>query len=442
MMDLIEIKAPSLTNVEQAEDFDGVFNNINENFKALSNHEFIRGRDAKINYKTSKAFEYIREIEQALSSHWDEIFKEQSVKIIKLKSWKSNLKSDEITVIKNENDEIVSSLPYIYKDPRFIDIDSSFDYQDTTELSCVIVFSDGKWQAISSFPTLYYNSNLGELCWKYFGNNTNIPAAGPKGKDGKDAKLYIGKCVDLDEKIGQAKLTGILSPIDGKWASPDDSVVGESILVYYDVGNNNNAYLSLVFKIGSNYYVRCTNDNKFNTDVPSVVNNDIEFKGNVKFSNLVEFDTDTQVEKKDFIFNHLLNSNGENIKGSLQCCKEGNVCNLNMEFNLSTFSTKSGTGLGTTVTLHNGVNIEDNNYVTTQTATNGIMLPKPKITQYIPIYSKISLPGIKKGHIIFRIETSGILYIDSYKDTKFLSEYNMDETKKEKIKISISYLCE
>ena len=441
MMDLIEIKAPSLINVEQAEDFDGVFNNINENFKALSNYDFIRGRDAKVNYETSKAFEYQREIEQALSVHWGAIFKEQSGKIIKLKSWRSNLKSDKITVIKNENDEIVSSLPYIYKDPRFIDIDSSFDYQDTTELSCVIVFSDGKWQAISSFPTLYYNSKLGELCWKYFGNNTNIPAAGPKGKDGKDAKLYIGKCIDLDEKTGQAKLTKILSSVDGTWVNPDDSVVGESILVY-DIDNNNNAYLSLVFRAGSNrnYYVRCTTGNKFNTDVPSIVNNDIEFKKKVKFSGPIEFDTRASVNEVGFTFNHLYNSNGEKIKGIVRYCKEGNVCNLNMEFDLSMFSTKSGTGLGSTVISHNGVEIKGD-FITSSTATDSIMLPKPKITQYIPIYSKITLQNRNRGHIIFRIDPiDGILYIDSYSNTKFLSDYVVGKT--EKIKISTSYLCE
>ena len=436
MMDLIEIKAPSLINVEQAEDFDGVFNNINENFKALSNHEFIRGRDAKVNYETSGADEYQQEIEQALSAHWGEIFKTQSGKIIKLKSWYSNLKFDKITVIKNENKEIVSSLPYIYKDPRFIDIDSSFDYQDTTELSCVIVFSDGKWQAISSFPTLYYNSKLGELCWKYFGNNTNIPAAGPKGKDGKDAKLYIGKCIDLDEKTGRAKLTEILSP-DGTWVNPDNSVIGESILVY-DIDNNNNAYLSLVFRAGSNrnYYVRCTNDNKFNTDVPSIVNNDIEFKKKVKFSNSVEFDTGASVVTRSFEFNYLYNSNGERINGVLTYYKEGNVCNLNMEFDLSMFSTKSGT----TLTLHSGVKVIGDS-VTSSTAINNIILPKPKITQYIPIYSKITLQNRNRGYIIFRINPiDGILYIDSYSDTEFLGDYVMNKT--EKIKISTSYLCE
>lgn len=440
MMDLIEIKAPSLINVEQAEDFDGVFNNINENFKALSNYDFIRGRDAKVNYETSKAYEYRQEIEQALSGHWGVIFKEQSEKIIKLKSWHSNLKYDEITVIKNENDEIVSSLPYIYKDPRFIDIDSSFDYQDATELSCVIVFSDGEWQAISSFPTLYYNSKLGELCWKYFGNNTNIPAAGPKGKDGKDAKLYIGKCVDLDEKTGQAKLTGILSPIDGTWANPDNSVVGESILVYDE---SQNAYLSLVFRTGSNYYVRCATDNKFNTDVPSIVNNDIEFKRKVKFSGPIEFDTGALVTPINFEFNHLFNSNGERIKGTLTYCKEGNVCNLNMEFDLSMFSTKSGNAL----MLHNGVEVKGDDFITSQTAIyaigimNSIILPKPKIRQYIPVYSKISSQNVNKGHIIFRIDPiDGILYIDSYSNTKFLSDYAMNKI--EKIKISTSYLCE
>lgn len=437
MMDLIEIKAPSLINVEQAEDFDGVFNNINENFKALSNHEFIRGRDAKVNYETSKAYEYQQEIEQALSVHWGEIFKIQSGKIIKLKSWHSNLKFDKITVIKNENEEIVSSLPYIYKDPRFIDIDSSFDYQDATELSCVIVFSDGKWQAISSFPTLYYNNKLGELCWKYFGNNTNIPAAGPKGKDGKDAKLYIGKCIDLDEKTGQAKLTGILSPIDGAaWVSPDDSVVGESILVYDE---HQNAYLSLVFKTDDNYYVHCTTDNKFNTDVPSIVNNDIEFKKKVKFSGPIEFDTGAKVETRIFEFNYLYNINGEKIKGELTYCKEGNVCNLNMEFDLSMFSTKSGN----VYILHSGVKVIGDS-VTSSTAINNIILPKPKITQYIPIYSKITLQNRNRGYIIFRINPiDGILYIDSYSDTEFLGDYNIGETKKtEKIKISISYLCE
>lgn len=437
MMDLIEIKAPSLINVEQAEDFDGVFNNINENFKALSNHDFIRGHDAKVNYETLEADEYQQEIEQALSVHWGEIFKIQSGKIIKLKSWYSNLKFDKITVIKNENEEIVSSLPYIYKDPRFTDIDSSFDYQDATELSCVIVFSDGEWQAISSFPTLYYNSNLGELCWKYFGNNTNIPAAGPKGKDGKDAKLYIGKCVDLDEKTGQAKLTGILSPIGDDWVDPDDSVVGESILVYDE---KQNAYLSLVKKSDGNYYVRCAADNKFNTDVPSIVNNDIEFKGKTKFSGSVEFDTEASVVTRSFEFNYLFNSNNSNrkkIKGELTYCKKGNVCNLNMEFDLSMFSTKSGN----TLMLHSGVGI-DKEHATSSTAIN-IILPKPKITQYIPIYSKITLPNRNRGYIIFRINPiDGALYIDSYRDTEFLGDYNEFLGETETIKISTSYLCE
>ena len=111
-----------------------------------------------------------------------------------------------------------------------------------------------------------------------------------------------------------------------------------------------------------------------------------------------------------------------------------------MEFDLSMFSTKSGTGLGSTVISHNGVEIKGD-FITSSTATDSIMLPKPTITQYIPIYSKITLQNRNRGHIIFRIDPiDGILYIDSYSNTKFLSDYVVGKT--EKIKISTSYLCE
>ena len=67
----------------------------------------------------------------------------------------------------------------------FIDFTGFYQYQPASENE------PEKYNSISIVPSLYYDKDKDDICWKYNGQETGISAIGPKGLDGKDANFEI-----------------------------------------------------------------------------------------------------------------------------------------------------------------------------------------------------------------------------------------------------------
>ena len=80
----------------------------------------------------------------------------------------------------------------------FFDYTSFYKYIPKTETS------EEKYESISILPSLYYDKDKNDICWKFNGNNTGISAIGPKGLNGKDATFTI---VYVDESKIQENAT-------------------------------------------------------------------------------------------------------------------------------------------------------------------------------------------------------------------------------------------
>jgi hypothetical protein len=90
------------------------------------------------------------------------------------------------------------------------------DYTGFYQYKYDVENSKSKYIKVEILPTLYYDQNKNDICWKFNGNETGISAIGVKGSDGKDADISIVK-VDLNNENGiyrnsstSGKVIGIL----------------------------------------------------------------------------------------------------------------------------------------------------------------------------------------------------------------------------------------
>ena len=114
-----------------------------------------------------------------------------------------------INKVHNEIHEHISSLAYVYHDPRFVVSLSSIDadeYKNAEDMSCVLYWTpgengeDGDFKVVQAFPTLYYDDDIGQFCWKINGQKTGLIARGPAGADGSSSTMWI-TMVDPDEVL-------------------------------------------------------------------------------------------------------------------------------------------------------------------------------------------------------------------------------------------------
>ena len=136
-------------------------------------------------------------------------------------------------VIKDDTDNIIEKQLgqyYYFVDGRLKEIGNIYNSENSG--SVLSVFNDytgfyqykydpentnGQYIKVEILPTIYYDQNKNDICWKFNGNETGISAIGIKGADGKDADLSIVK-VDLNNESGaysssptSGKVVGILN---------------------------------------------------------------------------------------------------------------------------------------------------------------------------------------------------------------------------------------
>ena len=136
-------------------------------------------------------------------------------------------------VIKDDTDNIIEKQLgqyYYFVDCRLKEVGNIYNSENSG--SVLGVFNDytgfyqykydpentnGQYIKVEILPTIYYDQNKNDICWKFNGNETGISAIGIKGADGKDADLSIVK-VDLNNESGvysssptSGKVVGILN---------------------------------------------------------------------------------------------------------------------------------------------------------------------------------------------------------------------------------------
>lgn len=250
---LTDIVVPSLNDVNYAAALNGVFENINNNFKTLANHEFVKGDKGKsveiVEYPffypddliidefiVDKSFQQMnlpesyRRFFDGTENYYGNLLKKAILSLSNnekdyddangytifdnfTKDTAGNIQMLVNTDDINDESAPASSLYYVFTDGRFANKNlgaaEESQYVNIKDFSCILVYTaklkddkgnyikdedgnfiDGFEVLNNAFPTMYYEKNVG-LCWKLNGVTTGIPVKGAAGKDGKDANIII-----------------------------------------------------------------------------------------------------------------------------------------------------------------------------------------------------------------------------------------------------------
>lgn len=210
MNELHEIESYGLLPIV-GEELNTQLDNIERNFIEIMSAEYLRGNDGDNLYCKGidiKDSEYVEDIKSA-------ILKDSKTPTRTNVDWDENLLADKIYIIykiKGDEEEIISSLPYTFIDKRFAGISDEFDYSNLEDLSCTIMYQDGGFVKLQNFPTIYYDSNVKEFCWKINGQSSGLFARGPQGSAGANGRCLFAQIEDVDENDphqGYAKITQV-----------------------------------------------------------------------------------------------------------------------------------------------------------------------------------------------------------------------------------------
>lgn len=298
--ELNNITIPPLDSVEFGRGLSDVFANINQNFIRLAHRDFVKGESGdavKIipmsivdeNGEFNELGQKIQECISGLSNIQDNADQanviDNSGNIITIwDSIKNN--SGSIYMIYNVPNDVsinnltpVGSLPYVFLDGRFatnniVRTISQDEYDNLTDFSCLLVYENGRFNALSNaFPTIYFDGTLG-LCWKINGHNTGIPVQGMPGKNGENATMYMVRCNADNESnntyVKKHKITHIHTMSDGyvdvaTYANDFDindlNSAGAIILGYSDIDNSNEFFFGVISLENNELYANFANVN-------------------------------------------------------------------------------------------------------------------------------------------------------------------------------------
>lgn len=270
---ITEIVAPSLTDVSYGKSIDQQFENINENFRKVGNHDFIKGQPGdSIEIENVKIFNYdntgeLSEIEllgsnlyNALKNAVEEFAKSESSVIdnplcsVGEFNWDDAImKSDfniPIVVYKNSvNDTkeyVCSASTVSFFDNRFSadaieanqNAESNIYDNGVVDVTSLLNFkkNNGEWSCTLnlSFPRLKYKDGL--FYWVINNDNTTIKSTGIKGDRGESGIVYVGLCEAFPTEYENTPIiiTQFLNSA-GKWDPqvPASLKIGDTIIVYY-----------------------------------------------------------------------------------------------------------------------------------------------------------------------------------------------------------------
>lgn len=226
-----------IEDVSYANGINDMINSINNNFKVLANHNFIKGSPAD-SIKIEVCDRTIDEengygIFEALDKFINDNLNGDVATVGGKFNYIDNYTDVHINVLFNIDTlnnikKPVSTMPYIFLDGRFWNKDiSSIDalsYNGLTDKSCVIIGNTNnngvlEFTSLNTvFPTMYYDPNIGSLCWRWHGKESGIPVSGPSGKNGENALLRIvkgddGKVTEIFDRYDYCDVNNISNDI-------------------------------------------------------------------------------------------------------------------------------------------------------------------------------------------------------------------------------------
>ena len=222
------IEAPALNQSGYGKNVNDQFSNIDTNFKIIEESDFLKGKTGE----GLKRYEVtLTPAESAPVSVGERFYRAIKDAIVGSNintgdiDWKERLGDTKIyvyTLSEEKESElplgasILYSDPYIFMDPRFLEIDEKVhDYTNITNLTCVLrLETTGGGVSISdlnksnfrrdySYPSLYYSN--GSFYWKINDQETGLLARGPQGPAGSSSRAWIvketGKSFDNNDNL-------------------------------------------------------------------------------------------------------------------------------------------------------------------------------------------------------------------------------------------------
>lgn len=236
---LHDITTPSLTP-SFGEDLDEQFKNIDTNFKNILSSEFLKGADGLFTGYALFNFDSLNNpsdifykdgtlinTENLQKKICDAIFEGSSNQTL------SGIYNQVILFYTYDGIQktAISSLPFIYRDPSVYNANISQDV-NIEDRSCVLIFENDVFIKNRIIPTIYFNSEIGDFCWKIHGYETGLVARGIKGDKGEDGSLivvqadYVGgnkdkNITEFPDNSNIYKITKILIYKDGRYIFVD-----------------------------------------------------------------------------------------------------------------------------------------------------------------------------------------------------------------------------
>ena len=229
------IQVPELSRPGYAADLRTAFNDINNNFTTLANHDFVKGEAGTSvsivevnvwdnNNGNGKYTQLGEQLKDAIIAGYEK--DTSAYDEIAGKKFDENLRNAKLHMIKNGNGDYISSLYFVFLDARYARADLATVYtsqnssntenteqnnlySSAVDLSCVLIYdktvnnNEGGFVRLeNAFPTMYYVPGTG-MCWKLYGEATGIPVAGLPGQKGQSSSINIVKCSTFDSESKQ-----------------------------------------------------------------------------------------------------------------------------------------------------------------------------------------------------------------------------------------------
>ena len=271
---LTRITVPAITDARYIEGMADAFDKINDNFKKIASLPFLQGvqgdsyqleeykiwddedwtitEDGKILLEsifemkiTKISFDEIRtEIGQLLPpidgvSPLDFFVSEDGNTIVNNSLYFYVIKDDTGNVIEKQLgqyyyfvDGRLKNIGNVYNgDITGVSLEGFNDYTGFYQYRYNPKSYEQKYLKVEILPSIYYDQDKNDICWKFNGNETGISAIGVKGADGKDADLLIVR-VTANENDCTGLVNAIINPIGGN-TSEEQWIEDDS---YFKVG--------------------------------------------------------------------------------------------------------------------------------------------------------------------------------------------------------------
>ena len=241
---LKQISAPVL-NENYGANIVETFNNINSNFGVVANKDLVKGDAGNSIMKFSISWNTLLTGDTLIDDHdYEYTLNPQRINILYALVEEFGCDLDDpddpiyvhcnyvlnyletettpnivVCFLESNRNDLLYVFPITLLDPSFND-ENNLQHPELLDgiidVSNVLYYSESSWLVSQPFPTLYYDTVKNTLCWKINTQDTQLPAQGPQGTAGEDAKSWIGQ-FNYDGQDGLQTIDKVL--INDDWSS-------------------------------------------------------------------------------------------------------------------------------------------------------------------------------------------------------------------------------